>query len=122
MQILATINTSLVSGIPVLLTVVLGPKLVGSFINYVPAWLTGGLKVAGGILPAVGIGMLLKYLPTKDYFAYLLIGFVLTVYLKVPILGVSLFGAAIALVTYKNNAAKASLEASEKGDASDEDE
>ena len=39
--------TSFVSGIPVLLTVILGPTLVGSAINYIPEWVTGGLKVAG---------------------------------------------------------------------------
>ena len=89
MQYLASINTSFVSGIPVLLTVILGPTLVGSAINYIPEWVTGGLKVAGGLLPAVGIGMLLKYLPTKDYF-------------QIPILGISLLGAAIALIVYKN--------------------
>ena len=102
MQYLASINTSFVSGIPVLLTVILGPTLVGSAINYIPEWVTGGLKVAGGLLPAVGIGMLLKYLPTKDYFAYLLVGFVLAVYFQIPILGISLLGAAIALIVYKN--------------------
>lgn len=47
MQYLASINTSFVSGIPVLLTVILGPTLVGSAINYIPEWVTGGLKVAG---------------------------------------------------------------------------
>ena len=59
-------------------------------------------KGSRGLLPAVGIGMLLKYLPTKDYFAYLLVGFVLAVYFQIPILGISLLGAAIALIVYKN--------------------
>ena len=121
MQYLASINTSFVSGIPVLLTVILGPTLVGSAINYIPEWVTGGLKVAGGLLPAVGIGMLLKYLPTKDYFAYLLVGFVLAVYLQLPILGISLLGAAIALIVYKQNAHKEQA-VSTVGGGFDEDE
>ena len=106
MQYLATLFTSFVSGIPVLLTVILGPKIVGSFINYIPAWLSGGLKTAAGILPAVGIGMLLQYLPTRDYFSYLIIGFVLAIYLKMPIIGISLIGFAIALILYKNQSKK----------------
>ncbi|BBM18403.1 PTS sorbose transporter subunit IIC [Enterococcus avium] len=121
MQYLASINTSFVSGIPVLLTVILGPTLVGSAINYIPEWVTGGLKVAGGLLPAVGIGMLLKYLPTKDYFAYLLVGFVLAVYSQLPILGISLLGAAIALIVYKQNAHKEQA-VSTVGGGFDEDE
>ncbi|AXX65084.1 PTS sugar transporter subunit IIC [Bombilactobacillus bombi] len=120
MQYLATINTSFVSGLPVLFTVLVGPKIVGSIIKYIPLWITNGLKVAGGILPAVGIGMLLKYLPTKDYFAYLLVGFVLAVYLKVPILGISLLGAAIALITYKNSNKSSNLNIEAGG--ADEDE
>ena len=63
----------------------------------------GGLQVAGGILPAVGIALLLRNLPTKDYFAYLLIGFVITVYLKLPLLGVALIAAAIALIEFKRD-------------------
>lgn len=122
MQYLATINTSLVSGLPVLLTVIIGPRLVGSIIQYIPDWLTNGLKVAGGLLPAVGIGMLLKYLPTKDYFAYLLVGFVLAVYLKVPILGISLLGAAVALVSYRNNRNKVNNTANSTAGGADEDE
>lgn len=114
MQYLATIFTTCVSGIPVLLTVILGPKLVGSFINYVPDWLSGGLKTAGGLLPAVGIGMLLRYLPTRDYFPYLIIGFVLAVYLKMPILGISLIGLAIALILFKNNSKANNSESTEQ--------
>ncbi|MCT1905235.1 PTS sugar transporter subunit IIC [Oceanobacillus sojae] len=115
MQYLATINTSLVSGLPVLLTVILGPTLVGSFIDYVPEWITGGLQVAGGLLPAVGIGMLLNYLPTKDYVAYLVIGFVLAVYFNIPILGISLLGASFALIVYKSSSKKVQAETSSGG-------
>lgn len=121
MQYLASLNTSFVSGVPVLLTVILGPTLVGSVITYIPEWITGGLKIAGGLLPAVGIGMLLKYLPAKDYFAYLLIGFVLSVYLQLPILGISLLGAAIALIVYKKNVSGSQTVAMEAG-GFDEDE
>jgi PTS system mannose-specific IIC component len=30
-----------------------------------------GLKTAGGVLPVVGVGILLRYLPTKQYIPYL---------------------------------------------------
>ncbi|MDF7639238.1 PTS sugar transporter subunit IIC [Lactobacillus sp. ESL0791] len=122
MQYLATLFTSFVSGIPVLLTVVLGPKIVGSFINYIPAWLSGGLKTAAGILPAVGIGMLLQYLPTRDYFSYIIIGFVLAIYLKMPIVGISLVGLAIALILYKNQTKGNNANQETVTGGSDEDE
>lgn len=61
-------------------------------INYIPDWLSSGLSIAGGLLPAVGIGLLLRYLPVKSYFGYLIVGFVAAVYLDIPILGVALIG------------------------------
>lgn len=101
MQYIGVIITMATTGIPVLLAVVFGPELVKTILNYTPEWLIGGLSVAGGLLPAVGVGLLLRYLPVKDYFSYLLIGFLLAVYLKVAILGVALAGAAVALLIYK---------------------
>ena len=59
------------TGIPILLATLFGPDLVSGLIDKSPEWLLGGLQVAGGILPAVGIALLLRNLPTKDYFAYL---------------------------------------------------
>ncbi len=67
----------------------------------VPTWLTDGLKVAGGILPVVGIAILLRYLPTKKFISYLIIGFLAAAYLKMPMLGVALLGAALAILNYK---------------------
>ena len=49
--------------------------------------------------------MLLKYLPVKDFFAYLIVGFVLFSYLNVEMLGVSLIGLALALIEYRRKSA-----------------
>jgi len=103
MQMVGVAVTMLTTGIPVFLAVVFGPDLVNTILNYTPEWLIGGLSVAGGLLPAVGIGLLLRYLPVKSYISYLIIGFVLAVYLNVPILGVALLGGAIALLNYRKN-------------------
>lgn len=44
-----------------------GEHFVQLVLHYAPDWLMGGLKVAGGILPVVGIGILLRYLPTRQF-------------------------------------------------------
>ena len=59
------------------------------------------------VLLTVGIGLLLRYLPVKSYFGYLIVGFVAAVYLDIPILGVALIGFAIALIIYKNKSVEA---------------
>ena len=53
------------------------------------------------MLPAVGFAMLLKIMPVARYWYMLLIGFVLFAYLKVPLLGIALFGLAIAFMLFE---------------------
>lgn len=103
MQMVGVVLTCATTGLPILLAVVFGPDLVNRLIENSPQWLLGGLQVAGGILPAVGIALLLRNLPTKNYFPYLLIGFVLTVYMKIPLLGIALIAAAISLIEFKKD-------------------
>lgn len=92
----------LCSGIPVLVSITLGKSVVEQILAFMPAWFTAGLTIAGGLLPAVGISMLLMYMPTKKYFSFLAIGFVLSAYLKVPVLGVAIIGFAAAYEVYKS--------------------
>lgn len=58
------------------------------------------MDVAAGILPAIGFAMLARMILTKELTAFLIIGFLLAAYLNIPVLGVALFGLAIALVVY----------------------
>ena len=110
MNILGVLMWGLSRAVPVFICLILGSKVVTSFVSYFPVWLSSGLKVAGGLLPAVGIAILLRYLPTKKYIPYLLMGFVLAAYLGVPMLGVAICGFALALLFYRQggfNEAKA---------------
>lgn len=93
--------------IPVALVTTFGTPLVKAILNIIPSWFTNGLTVAGGMLPVVGVGMLLHYMPVKKYFTYLIVGFVFSAYLNLPVLGVALLGAAAALAIYRINAQKA---------------
>lgn len=89
--------------IPVFVMLIVGNKLVQTIVNAMPAWLSTGLSVAGGILPVVGIAILLRFLPTKRFISYLIIGFIAASYLKVPMLGVALLGLALAVINYKQS-------------------
>ena len=53
--------------------------------------------------------MLLHYMPAKKYFNYILIGFVMSAYLKMPVLGIALLGVALAYMFYTDNQAKATV-------------
>ncbi|TPR56872.1 PTS mannose/fructose/sorbose/N-acetylgalactosamine transporter subunit IIC [Enterococcus sp. OL5] len=97
------ILTMISTGVPILLAVIFGQGLVNKIFEVIPDWLLTGLQVAGGILPAVGLGLLLKTMPVKSQWPALLVGFVLTAYLKVPVLGVGLLAVAWAYITYQNH-------------------
>ncbi|MCI1859824.1 MAG: PTS sugar transporter subunit IIC [Sporolactobacillus sp.] len=89
--------------IPVFIMLIFGKGITSFLVNEMPDWLMGGLKVAGGILPVVGIAILLRYLPAKKFVAYLMLGFIAAAYLKVPMLGVALIGLALAVIYFRQN-------------------
>lgn len=88
--------------VPVLLVLIFGEAFVKNVLNYMPQWLMGGLKSAGTMLPAVGIAILMHYLPIKKFGAYMIFGFVAAAYLNVPMLGVALVGVGFAINHYNS--------------------
>lgn len=88
--------------IPMVLLVLVGPVAVEAVINWIPEWVTNGLNIAGGMLPVVGVAMLMRYMPTKRYIWALLAGFVMAAYMQLPILAVSIIGFALAMYIYNN--------------------
>ena len=102
MYIICIVVTGLTTGLPTFLAVAFGDVLVTTIINAMPVWFTGGLSLAGKILPVVGFAVLLRYMPVKQNLEYLFIGFVFSAYLHVPVLGVAIVGAALAFKLYKD--------------------
>jgi mannose PTS system EIIC component len=86
--------------LPVSIVVIFGTSIVKVILSVIPKWFTTGLSIAGGMLPVVGIGLLMHYMPTKKYLTFLIVGFVLSAYLNLPILGVALLGGGVAYFIY----------------------
>jgi len=80
------------TALPTALVVFAGPTVVKKLLTMIPAWATGGLTVAGGMLPVVGIALLLHVMPVKKFLPFVIIGFILAAYVKVPLLGVAFVG------------------------------
>lgn len=87
--------------IPTYLAIYFGSDFVNNIVASMPAVLTDGLKVASGILPAVGMAMLLKMMNLKKFWPFFMLGFVFAIYLKIDVLAISLIGFAIAAALYK---------------------
>jgi PTS system mannose-specific IID component len=77
-----------------------GIPALESFIGNLPDWLMGGLAVAGGLLPALGITLLLSQIITNINWPYFLAGFVIGTYLGLPVIGTALLGFVIAFLLY----------------------
>lgn len=69
-------------------------------VDSIPLWVTDGLKFAGGLMPAIGFGILLNIMLRKEYIAYFLLGFLLAAYFKQPLLAIALVGTVFALIEY----------------------
>lgn len=92
--------------IPILLMLMIGNAAIVTITENTPLWLMNGLRTAGGVLPVVGVAILLKYMPTKSYMPYLILGFFLAAYLQVPMMGISLIGIVAAMIVYKFDSEK----------------
>lgn len=79
-NLLGLLPWTLARVIPVTLGLCFGETVVTTVNSLIPAWFMTGLKTAGAILPAMGMAILMRYLPIKKYFAYFIIGFVLIAY------------------------------------------
>lgn len=87
----------------------LGVPFVEKILQVIPEWITRGMSVAGGILPALGFAMLAKMIITKEIMGYLLIGFLLSSYLLIDTTGVALLGLGLALLMVYSKNSKESV-------------
>lgn len=83
--------------IPTFLAVYFGSEFVNNIVGSMPSWFMEGLKITAGILPAIGMAMLLKMMNFKKFWSFFLIGFVLAVYLELNVLSIAFLGLGIAV-------------------------
>ena len=109
----------LTAAIPTFAVLLFGADAVNAFLSVMPSWFTTGLSIAAGILPVVGLAMLLSFMPMKKFIAYAIVGFVLAAYLQISILPIALLGAAAAIEYYKSHS-NPSVNALDAGGLEDE--
>lgn len=124
MNILGAIPWALSRALPMLVVLIIlkvaGVAAVQSGIAAIPKWIMNGLKVSGQMLPVVGIAVLLRILNTKEFLPFLFIGFGLAAYLAIPMLGIAIFGLAMAIIVFKSTTSRAVASVGVGGDDDDE--
>ena len=84
---------------------------IAAFVNAFPEWLVHGFEVAGGLMPAVGLALLLVVMLKKENVAFLLAGFVIMVITNCAnILPVAIIAGCIAFVGFNRDIQIAKLE------------
>jgi PTS system mannose-specific IID component len=66
-----------ISFIPVFLLALNGPSAVQDALNALPIWTVNGLVIAGGILPAIGIALNMRFIFRGSAIPYFFIGYIL---------------------------------------------
>ncbi|MFX3616138.1 MAG: PTS mannose/fructose/sorbose/N-acetylgalactosamine transporter subunit IIC [Sporolactobacillus sp.] len=74
-----------------------GSNAINAFVKAIPHVIMNGLQICGGLLPAVGMAMLLKLLWDKKISAFFFLGFILVAYLKLPLIALAVLGAIVAI-------------------------
>jgi PTS system mannose-specific IIC component len=98
MHLLGHVPWGLSRAIPVFLAVWLGAGPIQALIGVLPQWFSHGLQVTGMLLPSLGFALLLTMLPVSKFWPFLIIGYALFAYLKMPIVGIALLAVAIAFL------------------------
>lgn len=85
--------------VPTFLAVLVGAEPASQLMNMVPQAVLNGFNAASGLLPAVGMSLLLRMLWDKKIAIYFLLGFVLFQYLGMPMIAIAAVGAVILVVS-----------------------
>ncbi len=100
MNVLGIIPWGLSRAIPIFLVLILGSQFVTQLVEAIPESIMNGLTVAAGLLPVVGIAILLRYLPFKKLFVFFLIGFILAAAFGLNLLMVTILGGILIYILY----------------------
>ena len=98
MHLAAGLGLSLMLGLVVMISFMVGSKTVGNLLAMIPEFIQHGLSVATGLIPALGFAMLARLLINKQVAPYFFLGFALAAYLEIPVTGIAIFGAIVAVV------------------------
>jgi len=84
--------------IPAALILAIGAGPIRSVLGLMPAWLTAGLAIGGGMVVAVGYAMVINMMATKEVWPFFAIGFVLATVSQITLIGLGAIGVALALL------------------------
>lgn len=98
LHVISGLLKPLLMGTIVFLALQLGSDAVKSLLDNIPPWVHAGLQVAGNMLPALGFALLMVVMFNRKVAPYFFLGFILSSYLKLPMIAIGGLGVITALI------------------------
>lgn len=84
--------------IPAGLILAVGAGPVRSLLSMMPAWLTDGLSIGGGMVVAVGYAMVINMIATREVWPFFALGFVLATIQQLTLIALGVIAVSLALL------------------------
>ena len=84
--------------IPAAALLVIPSEVVSNFLNSMPAWLTDGMAIGGGMVVAVGYAMVINMMATAEVWPFFAIGFCLAAVSDLTLIARGVIGVCLALI------------------------
>jgi PTS system mannose-specific IIC component len=97
-QIIAICMQGLRIAIPAALLLAIPADIVRGFLESMPAWLTDGMSIGGGMVVAVGYAMVINMMATKETWPFFAIGFVVAALSELTLIAIGALGLCAALI------------------------
>ncbi|MDQ0361413.1 PTS mannose/fructose/sorbose transporter subunit IIC [Breznakia pachnodae] len=97
-HILAICMQGLRIAIPAAALLFIPSDTVANFLNSMPAWLTDGMSIGGGMVVAVGYAMVINMMATKQVWPFFAIGFCLAAVTQLTLIALGVIAVALAFL------------------------
>lgn len=123
-HLISGFGLSLMLALIVTISYMVGSGTIGNLLGMIPEFVQNGLAVATGLIPALGFAMLARLLINREVAPYFFLGFAVAAYLQIPVTGIAIFGAivAVVVVNLRNVRGKAQGTQTTSGEVIDDDE
>ncbi len=97
-HIIAIILQGLRIAIPAALLLMIPADSVKELLEMMPAWLSDGMAIGGGMVVAVGYAMVINMMATREVWPFFVIGFVVAAITQLTLIAIGALAVAIALI------------------------
>ena len=98
LQVVGILMQGVRIAIPAAILCFVPAQMVTDALNMMPAWLSGGMTVGGGMVAAVGYAMVINMMASKEVWPFFALGFVLAAINQLTLIALGVIGVCLALI------------------------